>query len=98
MVVEAGRPLSGLVWAGRFPQGDYDLELEAMRVAGRNAFCDMTFPVGEAQCAWAIGAHGGSTVGLMTIDGLGANRNETTKQMEFENGRWYRLRLRVTCG
>jgi hypothetical protein len=39
---------------------------------------------------------GGSLVGISSLDGMDASENETTKFKNFESGRWYRIRLRVT--
>jgi hypothetical protein len=36
-------------------------------------------------------------VGLSSINGADASMNETTFTREFETGRWYSLRLRVTA-
>jgi hypothetical protein len=35
-------------------------------------------------------------VGISSIDGLDASENATTTYQEFEKGRWYTLRVRVT--
>ena len=35
-------------------------------------------------------------LGISSIDGMDASENETTKFTNFEPGRWYRIRLRVT--
>jgi len=43
-----------------------------------------------------VGGWGGSLVGISSLDGMDASENETSKFMNFENGRWYRIRLRVT--
>ena len=42
------------------------------------------------------GGWGGSLVGISSLEGMDASENETTKFVNFESGRWYRIRLRVT--
>jgi len=66
-----------------------------MRVEGHDFFCGLTFPVGEKPCTLVLGGWGGSLCGLSSIDSFDASENETTKMMSFENGKWYRVRLRV---
>ena len=34
-------------------------------------------------------------MGISSLDGEDAANNETTKYLSFENGRWYKIRLRV---
>jgi hypothetical protein len=58
----------------------------------------MTFPVGDAFCTWVTGGWGGDIVGLSSIDGWDASDNETRSYVNFENGRWYALRLQVSAG
>jgi hypothetical protein len=96
IVLEAGRPATGIRWTGPFPKIDYELTFEAMRVEGDDFFSAVTFPVGEAAQTLVIGGWGGSTVGLSIIDGEMAADNETCLYQEFEQKRWYRIRLRVT--
>jgi hypothetical protein len=36
-------------------------------------------------------------VGLSSLDGLDAAENETSREMNFEDRRWYRIRVRVTA-
>ena len=38
----------------------------------------------------------GGVVGLSSIGGFDASENETTQFVEFKNGQWYKIRLRVT--
>jgi len=96
IVLEAGSPMTGISWTGEFPRDDYEVTLEAKRVEGGDFFCGMTFPVAESPCTLILGGWGGCVVGLSNIDGLHAAENETTTGVTFENGRWYRVRLRVT--
>lgn len=96
IVLGRGDPLTGITWAGDFPRLDYEVTLEAMRVEGTDFFAAITFPVADDPCTLVIGGWGGSVVGLSSIEGADASENETARWMEFENGRWYRIRLRVT--
>ena len=79
-------------------KSDYEISLEAMRVDGSDFFCGLTFPVGDDPCSFIVGGWGGGVVGLSSIDGSDASENETTKYQEFESGRWYTIRVRVTQG
>jgi len=95
LVQETGQPATGIRWTGEFPKSDYEVTLEAMRVAGDDFFCGMTFPVGPSSLTLVCGGWGGSVVGLSSIDGEPAVENETCNIKDFEQGRWYRIRLRV---
>jgi len=94
----AGSPATGIVWAGQPPRRDYELSLEAMRTDGSDFFCGVTFPVGKEYCSLIIGGWGGGLVGLSNVDSIAANENETTNYQEFEENKWYRIRLRVVTG
>jgi len=96
IVLEAGNPATGIRWTGPFPKIDYEVTLEAMRVEGNDFFCALTFPVGDAALTLVLGGWGGSIVGLSMIDGEMAIENETCLHKDFDQKRWYRLRLRVT--
>jgi hypothetical protein len=43
-----------------------------------------------------VGGWGGGLVGLSSINGDDASENETMQTMKFDNGRWYKIRIRVT--
>ncbi len=88
--------MTGIVRTGPFPKSNYEVRLEAARIAGHDFFAAITFPVKDSYCTWVNGGWGGSTVGLSSLDGNDASENETTSGRTFENGRWYKLRLRVT--
>jgi len=96
LVIGKGQPGSCVRWTGKFPKVDYEISLDAMRVDGEDFFCGMTFPVGESPCTLIVGGWGGPIVGLSCIDGEPAAENETCVYKEFDNGKWYRIRLRVT--
>ena len=96
MVIQMGAMLTGVSWTNPIPKTDYEVELEAMKVDGNDFFCGLTFPVGDSFCSLIVGGWGGGVVGLSSIDGQDASENDTTKYMQFDKNRWYRLRVRVT--
>lgn len=91
-----GNDLTGVVWTGTLPGPSYRLALEAMRVDGTDFFCAPTFPAGGSHCTLVVGGWGGGVVGLSSLDGLDASENETSRAMQFENRRWYRVAIDVT--
>ena len=66
------------------------------RTQGNDFFASLTFPVGNSFATWVTGGWGGDIVGISSIDGWDASDNETRSYFNFENGRWYALRLEVT--
>jgi len=90
-----GSYMTGINWTGPIMRMNYEITLEAMRVEGSDFFCGLTFPVGEKPCSLILGGWGGSVCGLSSLDSFDASENETTRIMTFENGKWYRVRLRV---
>lgn len=98
VVLEAGDALTGIRWAGAFPTDNYEVTLDAMRVEGGDFFCGMTFPAAGGSGTLILGGWGGSVVGISNVDGLAASENETARMIEFQQGRWYRVRLLVTAG
>lgn len=96
ILMSMGDPFTGINWTNDFPKQNYEIAFDAMRVMGSDFFCGLTVPVGTNFCSLIVGGWGGSLVGISSIDGLDASENETTKFNSFENGRWYRIRLRVT--
>ncbi len=95
--IEYGQPISGIRWDGKeLPTSNYELELEAQRLNGNDFFCTLAFPVGSSTCSLVVGGWGGTVVGLSNVNGQAASENPTRKIMFFENGQWYKIRLRVT--
>lgn len=98
IVLEMGDPLTGVTWTGPDLPASYELALEAARLSGSDFFCGLTFPVGMSHCSLILGGWGGGTVGLSSLDGRDASENETTREMRFEDRRWYGVRVAVTPG
>src|SRR6266700_4480849 len=97
IVLNTGDPFTGINWTNDFPRLNYELALDALRVSGGDFFCGLTVPVGDSFCSLIVGGWGGSLVGISSLDRMDASENETTKFVNFETGRWYRIRLRITA-
>jgi hypothetical protein len=96
IVLPMGDPFTGVTYTNPFPKVNYEIALEAMRVMGTDFFCGLTVPVRDSHCSLILGGWGGSLVGISSLDSMDASENETTKFKQFENGKWHRIRLRVT--
>ena len=96
IVMEPGVMLTGVSWTNSLPRTNYEVSLEAMKKDGTDFFCGLTFPVGDSHCSFIVGGWGGGIVGISSIDSMDASENETTKFMNFDKDRWYRIRVRVT--
>jgi len=96
--LEMGNDLTGVTWAGPVVRMNYEISLEAMRVKGTDFFCGLTFPVDANCCSLILGGWGGPVCGLSSLNYYDASDNETTKIIDFQKLRWYRVRVRVTPG
>ena len=96
LVLGMGDGCTGVTYINPFPEVNYEVSLEAKRVSGTDFFCGMTFPVGKSPCTLIVGGWGGTVVGLSSIDGLDASDNETSLNLKFETGQWYRIVLQVS--
>lgn len=96
LVLDAGMPATGARFTGQMPRMNYELSLEGKRVAGEDFFCGLTFPVGDHGLTLILGGWSGWVVGLSCLDGYYAIDNETAQGVEFQQDRWYRVRVRVT--
>ena len=95
--IGATNDLNGLRWAGSVPVTPYVVELEARRMSGNDFFCGLTFPVrdGKSSVSLIVGGWGGMLVGISSISGMDASENSTASIHDFENERWYRIRVEV---
>lgn len=90
-----GDPLTGIRWEGDLLRENYELELEARRTDGFDFFCGLTFAVGENNVSFILGGWGGGVVGISSVDGRDASENDTTSFRNFDNDKWYKVRVRV---
>lgn len=89
--------LGGINWTnGPLPKTDYEISLDAVKVAGGDFFCGLTFPVADSWCSLIVGGWGGGLVGLSSLDDMDASENEASKSMYLETGHWYHVVVRVT--
>lgn len=79
-----------------FPAENYEISLKAQRVKGNDFFCCLTFPVGKECCSFVAGGWGGTVTGISSVNGSDASENETSSYTDFENGKWYTIRIVVT--
>ncbi|HOP00202.1 MAG TPA: DUF1080 domain-containing protein [Bacteroidales bacterium] len=96
IIIEKGEEITGVKWTGELPKMDYEVHLEAKRIDGSDFFCGLTFPVEESFLTLVLGGWGGSVTGLSCIDSYDAAENETYGMWEFEQNKWYSVRLSVT--
>lgn len=98
ILMDMGDGCTGITWTGTPPVMDYQISLDAKRVAGHDFFCGLTFPVNDSFCSLILGGWGGYTTGLSCIDGMDASENETTGWVRYEENRWYHVTLDVKAG
>ncbi|MCA9262429.1 MAG: hypothetical protein KDA60_01215 [Planctomycetales bacterium] len=97
LILEAGEPGTGIRWAAfDIAKEDYEVRLMAKRIEGSDIFCALTLPHQHSYFTWVIGGWGGQVTGISNIDGEPAAENSSANVVEFEQGRWYALRIRVT--
>jgi sugar phosphate isomerase/epimerase len=96
MILGIGDDLTGMNYVGDLPKNNYEVSLEASRQQGSDFFCGLTLPYGDKGCTLILGGWGGALVGISSINGDDASENETTKFLKFEQGKWYRVRAKMT--
>ena len=88
--------MTGIAWTGEFPKSNYEIRFEGARLEGKDFFAALIFPVNDSYCSWINGGWDGTVVGLSSLDGNDASENDTSTIRDFEQGRWYSFRLKVT--
>jgi sugar phosphate isomerase/epimerase len=96
LILGTGGDLTGINLAAAPATMDYEVEFSAMRVEGDDFFVGFTFPVGETHATFIAGGWAGSVTGISNVNGENASENETTQFKKYDNGKWYRVRLKVT--
>jgi hypothetical protein len=97
IVMNQGSDMTGITWTGdALPKMNYEVSIMAQRIEGNDFFCGLTFEINEDPCSLIIGGWGGGVVGISSLDGLDAANNETACYESFDQGKWYKIRLRVT--
>lgn len=97
IVLHDGGSMTGITsTASDLPTTQYELRYEARRLSGQDFFAAATFPVGSSHATLINGGWGGTVTGLSSLDGADASENDTGHFRKFENGKWYRFRVRVT--
>lgn len=100
MILSQGESLTGVVYkkSETLPVKDYEISLEAMRLAGVDFFVGLTFPVKDhkTHLTLVMGGWGGSVTGISSIDGMDASENNTGTFQRYEDNKWYKVKLRVT--
>src|SRR5690606_25452467 len=77
--IEMGAGLGGVTYTNPVPKLDYEVTLQARKIAGGDFFCGLTVPVRDSHCTLIVGGWGGGLVGISSIDGMDASENETMK-------------------
>ncbi len=78
------------------PKVGYEVTLEARRIEGTDFFCCITFPFHDSHASFVLGGWGGSVCGISCIDYMDAMENMTMTVREFDDERWYKVRLIVS--
>lgn len=91
-----GRSISAIAYTNEFPTMNYELSLEAMRVAGDDFFIALTIPIEKSFCTVIIGGWGGGLCGFSSYDGGDAANNQWAQGVALKNNCWYKLVVRVT--
>jgi len=78
IVLSAGDPITAINLPEEYdlPTDDYEIVVEAKRVAGTDFFATVTFPVGDSFCSLVVGGWAGTIIGLSSIDGEDASTED----------------------
>ena len=95
IVLKMGEIMTGITYTKNLPKTNYEVTLDAMRTDGHDFFCALTFPFNDRHATLVCSGWGGSVTGISSIDGRDASENETTRGINYDDNKWYRIRLRV---
>ena len=95
LILPFGEALTGVTYTGEVPKMNYEIELQGKKINGSDFFCGLTFPVNDSFASLICGGWGGAVVGISSLDGKDAARNETRVARKFEKDKWYMIRMRV---
>lgn len=97
IILPVGERLTGVNWTGEaLPKMNYEISFKAQRVDGSDFFVGLTFPADDSYGSLILGGWGGTVCGISSFDDEDAAHNATRTFHSFDNGKWYRVRLRVT--
>ena len=96
--MDMGLILTGVTFTNKvaLPKMNYEVAYEAKKINGADFFALLTFPVGEKHASLVPGGWGGAVTGISSINSMDASENDTTLYIKYEQGIWYKFRLRVT--
>ncbi len=101
MKLGQGDGLTGVGYKGanKIPVVDYELAWEGRLVKGGDFFAAATLPVRKLEsCGTFVhGGWGGGITGFSCLDELAANENNTTTNVIYKEGQWYKFRVQVTA-
>ena len=81
--------------APKLARDHYEIRWECRRNGGDDFLCAVTMPIGKNYISLVMGGWGGGITGISSIDGYDASDNETTTYKAYDNGTWYKARVRV---
>lgn len=86
----------GIVCTHKLPRVGYEFGFSLRRTAGTGRAAALVFPIGDAQCEWAIG-RSGDLGGLGLVDGKKPTdrANPSFGRLPIRNGQWLSVVLRV---
>ena len=96
LILPAGDPLTGVTREkDDVPHVNYEIALQAQRAEGSDFFVGLTFPVLDTHASLILGGWSGGVCGISSIDHMDASENSTSSYHQFQNKRWYKVRVRV---
>jgi len=93
IVLIGGERATGIAWTGAFPRMDYEVAWEAKKLKSQKTACTVLFPLERGHCLFGAGW----VTGFSFMDGREAFWNPSFREIRSEQGRWHRLRLRLTA-